>query len=73
MSPGLLDAAVSIEASEDDPAFAALGASDASADATLVSAAMDGLALTWLAHPDDRAFERRARAAVRRMVERIFG
>lgn len=41
-------------------------------DALLVSAAVQGLVLEWLSRPDDRAFEREVRGAIRRLVEVFF-
>ena len=41
------------------------------ADATLMSAAMEGLLLAWLARPDDRAQERRIEGAVARLLELV--
>ena len=48
------------------------GSTNPSADAMLMSAAMDGLSLYWMSRPDDRAHARRIRKAVERMVELIF-
>ncbi len=41
-------------------------------DALLVSAAIEGLVLYWLARPDDPAYARRIEAALRRMIELFF-
>ncbi len=48
------------------------GSANPDVDAILISAAMDGLLLYWLARPDDRAHERRIRKAVDRMIELFF-
>ncbi|MDH3707755.1 MAG: TetR family transcriptional regulator [Acidimicrobiia bacterium] len=48
------------------------GSSDPEADATLWSAAMEGLLLGWLARPDDARYQARADAAVDRMVRLLF-
>ena len=48
------------------------GSANPEADALVLSAAMDGLMLYWLARPDDRVYARRIRAAVERMVELFF-
>ena len=42
-------------------------------DAEILSAAFQGLALKWLAHPDDPEFEERLRLVVRRMLEKFLG
>ncbi|MGI9600435.1 MAG: TetR/AcrR family transcriptional regulator [Acidimicrobiales bacterium] len=44
------------------------GSTDPEADATLWSAAMEGLLLGWLVRGDDPDYQRRVRAAVERMV-----
>jgi AcrR family transcriptional regulator len=41
-------------------------------DAMLFSAVMEGLLLEWLPRPDDRAFARQIKAAIRRLVEVFF-
>lgn len=41
-------------------------------DAMLVSAAIQGLVLEWLARPGDRAFERQVGTALRRLLELFF-
>ena len=41
-------------------------------DALLISAAIEGLVLYWLARPDDPAYARRIEAALRRMIEVFF-
>ena len=48
------------------------GSSNPDADAVLLSAAMEGLMLSWMARPGDRAHARRIREAVDRMVELFF-
>ena len=48
------------------------GSTDPEADATLWSAAMEGLLLGWLARPDDERYQQRAEAAVARMVALLF-
>lgn len=45
-----------------------VGSPDPEADATIWSAAMEGLLLGWLARPDDTQYQERARAAIGRMV-----
>jgi len=50
----------------------ATGSPQPRADALLLSAALEGLVLEWLARPDDRDFGTTVRAAVTRLVEIFF-
>jgi len=45
-----------------------VGATDPETDATIMSAAMEGLLLGWIARPGDRAYEARAHAAIDRLI-----
>lgn len=50
----------------------AAGSTSPAEDALLLSAAIEGLVLEWMARQGDRAFERRVKSAVRRLVELFF-
>jgi AcrR family transcriptional regulator len=50
----------------------AVGSSEPELDADILSAALQGLALKWLARPNDRSFKERLRRVVRRLMERLL-
>ena len=49
---------------------ALVGSSEPELDGEILSAALDGLALIWLAHPNDPDFEKRLRRMVRQLLEK---
>jgi AcrR family transcriptional regulator len=50
-----------------------VGSSEPELDAEILSAALEGLALKWLARLNDPGFEKRLRRVVRRLMERVLG